>query len=102
MSGNSKSLLSYPDIKEAFDRVIQGGKGVRLTFDDYKARDRWIFRAMSFRVLDRENNKTLYPDPAMTMHGRSVYDPLTVRKEKGTNNLTIEKIESTHYLIEDL
>ena len=74
--------------------------GVAVKFVDVGARDRFMFRCMTFRMLDRENNKTLYPYPASTMHGRSIYDQIQVKKRD--SGLVFVKIKNTRYEIEDL
>ena len=93
-------MLSFPDCKQVFDKAVLSANGVRLRFEDEGARDRFLFRCMTFRTLDRDNNRVLYPDPAATMHGRSVYDQITIRKE-GTN-LKFVKIKSDRYEVEEL
>lgn len=103
MGGNSPSLLSYTDVQAAFDKAIASEKGVILRFDTAQARNRFMFRAFTFRGLDRKNNKVLYPEPAHTMHGRSIYDTLSLAKRdlEGVYRLEIKKI-TQEFEIEEL
>ena len=79
--GASKSILSYNDAREVFERAAGNPNGVRLTFKPgSKARDYFMFRLWEFRKLDRDQNRILYPDPAHTMHGKSFFDTFIIRK----------------------
>ena len=100
MGGNSKSLLAYEDVKEALDRAIASNKGIRLRFSSPQARDRFMFRSYSFRQLDRANNKVIYPEPAHSMHGRSLYETLSLVKGK-ENDILIVQI-AINFEIEEL
>jgi hypothetical protein len=75
---NSQSLLAYPDVKEALDRVLLG-KGLRILFKDHKAAVRFVARCNAFRMLDRKENAKLY-EFTNSMHGRSIYDPLKITR----------------------
>jgi hypothetical protein len=77
---NNKSILAYLDVKDAFDRAL-GGNGIKLTFATDKQAHRFVGRANSFRYLDRKENLKIYPEPAATYHGRSVYDVLCITRE---------------------
>jgi hypothetical protein len=94
----SKSLLSFPDCKDVFDKAILSENGVVMNFEDKAAMTKFMFRCFWFRSLDRDNNKVLYPDPGQTMHGRSVYDQITVRKDG--NKLKFVKIKSDRFVVE--
>jgi hypothetical protein len=79
--GASKSILSYNDAKEVFERAAASPHGVRLTFEQGpKARDFFMYRLWEFRKLDRNQNRILYPDPAHSMHGASFFDTFSVKK----------------------
>lgn len=93
-------MLSFPDCKQAYDRAVLSENGVVVKFEDEGARDRFMFRCMTFRMLDRDHNKILYPDPAMTMHGRSIYDQVSVKRDG--KNLKLVKIKTDRYEIEDI
>src|SRR3974390_1074350 len=85
---NSSSYLAYPDVKDAFQRALQG-RGIKLAFKDERAATRWVFRANSYRVLDRKENKKLY-DEFHSMHGRSPYDTLKIWRDG--KNVILEPI----------
>ena len=100
--GASKSILSYNDAKEVFERAAASSNGVRLEFDGgFRARDNFMYRLWNFRKLDREQNRVLYPDPGHTMHGRSLFDTFSVRKI-GPNAIEIQKIDIGNIKIVDL
>lgn len=103
MGGNSKSLLAYSDVKEVFDRAIASEKGVNLYFGTAKERDRFMFRSLYFRVLDRRNNAILYPEPAHTMHGASIYDTISLLKRHDERGFKIVfEIIKLKYDIEEI
>jgi|SRR5215472_19267646 len=103
MGGNSKSLLAYSDVKEVFDRAIASEKGVNLYFGTTKERDRFMFRALHFRTLDRRNNSILYPEPAHTMHGSSIYDTVSLLKREDERGFKIVfEIIRLKYEMEDI
>ena len=77
---NSTSYLAYPDVKEAFDRAVLG-KGIKLSFKDYRAAVRFVARCNSYRVLDRKENLKLFNEGEL-MYGRSPYDILKVVREE--------------------
>jgi hypothetical protein len=90
--GASKSILSYNDAKEVFERAAANPTGVRLTFEDGpKARDFFMFRLWEFRKLDRDQNRILYPDPVHSMHGKSFFDTFSVKKI-GHDRIEVVKI----------
>lgn len=99
---SSKSIMSYSDAKEVFERAAQNASGVRLVFEQGpKARDFFIFRLWAFRNLDREQNRVLYPDPTHSMHGRSFFDLFSVKK-KGKDTIEIVKVNLDQIKITDL
>jgi len=75
---NSKSLMAYTDVKEILDRAL-ASKGLELSFNTKTATIRWVSRANSFRILDRRNNKKLYPE-AHSLHDCSPYDTLIIKR----------------------
>lgn len=79
--GNSRSLMSYNDVKEILDKALATPKGVELEFPTRPGAIRWLSRANTFRTLDRKNNEKLYPE-GHQMYGCSPYDTLhMLRKE---------------------
>lgn len=73
----SRSILSYPDCREAFERASKSAKGIRLSFQTKGEARRFAQRCHIFRVLDRKDSEKLYM-PDHSMHGHSPYDPLIV------------------------
>lgn len=100
--GASKSILSYTDCKEVFERAAGNPKGLRMRFKQgEKARDFFAFRLWEFRKLDRNQNRVLYPDPTNTMHGKSFFDLFSVKKV-GEDTIEILKINLDDCEIEDI
>lgn len=90
MSGGSKSLLAYEDVKEVFNRALESEKGLLMKHRDEAAAKRFIFRANSYRALCRAENTKVYPEETHPMHGRTVYDTLSLRRVGTT--VRVEKI----------
>jgi hypothetical protein len=98
---NSTSLLAYPDVKEALERALATTKGVRVRFQDGSSAFRFVARCNSFRLLDRKENLKIYLEPAHSLHGRSVYDVLAIRRSED-NFVTIEPVRLEAGVMEDL
>ncbi len=94
------SITSYPDIRAALDKALESAKGVRLRFPDAKAAMTFRGRVHSMRWLDRKENCKIYQetDP---MYGRSVYDPLMVKKVDATT-VAIIKLESVEFDLKEI
>jgi hypothetical protein len=100
--GASKSILSYNDCKEVFERAAANPSGVRLEFEQgIKARDFFMFRLWEFRKLDRAQNRVLYPDPVHSMHGRSFFDTFSVKKV-GRDKIEVLRINLDNIKVTDL
>lgn len=78
---NSSSTMAYPDVKKVFEDALTSSKGVRLMFKDKPSAFRFLSRCNSFRLLDRKENAKIFPEPAHTLHGRSVYDVLVLKQD---------------------
>lgn len=78
MPGNSLSILSYPDVRDAMDRSLDSANGVWIKFESVREARSFISRVNKFRSLDRKENTKIYQDPTHTLHGRSIYDTLRV------------------------
>jgi hypothetical protein len=74
----SQSILSYPDVKEVFERALASQRGVRVALKDLKTAKYFSRRCNQFRSLDRKENLKLYIEPAHSLHGRSIFDTLQV------------------------
>jgi len=95
---NSVSLLSYHDVKELLDKALASPKGLTIELKNVKEAIRWLSRANSFRILDRKNNKALYPE-GHTLHSTSPYDVLYMKRAghlveiKARSNESIRVVE---------
>ena len=78
----SSSILSYPDIRQLMDRALDSEKGVRLKFDTVKSAMMFVWRCNAFRSLDRKENKKIYKEETHSLHGRSIYDTLQVKRRE--------------------
>lgn len=75
----STSRLSYDDAFEFFERALTDPKGVRACFgQDEGAATHYRMRCHVARNIDRQENEKIY-DKGAPLHGRSVYDVLTLR-----------------------
>jgi hypothetical protein len=98
--GNSTSILSYPDIKAVLDRVI-AGENLRVSFDTHGAAVKFVSRCNSFRRLDRKDNFIIYPDPGQTLHGRSIYDAVSVVIDKSDDKaVLVRQMTADAYTLE--
>jgi hypothetical protein len=95
---HSKSLRSYADAKEIFDRALVEG-GVSVTCQSAGQAVNLRARLNHFRTLDRNSMAEIFPanDPR---HGISAYDPFVIRLVN--NTLTVEPRELGGYTIEPL
>ena len=99
----STSRLAYSDCFDLMDKAIADPKGIKIKFS--AGEDAWHFRIRlhTARKIDRQDNKDIY-DQGHPMHGRSVYDQLTMRIRK-TNDfawLRLERIDTREFEIESL
>ena len=76
---NSSSLLAYPDVKAALEQALTSNYGVKVIFKTKAEAHRFLGRCTSFRLLSRKENLKVYPEPAHSLHGRSVYDGLSIK-----------------------
>jgi hypothetical protein len=74
----SQSILSYPDVKEVFERALASQRGVRIPLKDSKTAQYFSRRCNQFRSLDRKENLKIYTEPAHSLHGRSIFDTLQI------------------------
>lgn len=110
----SNSRLAYDDAFEFMERAFEAaekGKILRRKFyekeDTIENRGAAIqFRARihQARVIDRKDNKELYPEKEHPLHGRSKYDILSaqIRLEGDCIFLYMRKISLNNYLIEEV
>lgn len=100
----SSSRLAYSDCYDLMDKAIADPKGIKIKFA--QGEDAWHFRIRlhTARKIDRNDNAVTYPE-THAMHGRSVYDQLTMRIRKGVDGtawLRLERIDAREFEIESL
>jgi hypothetical protein len=99
----STSRLAYSDCFDLMDKAIADPKGIKVRFA--RQEDAWHFRIRlhTARKIDRIDNKEVY-DHGHHMHGRSVYDQLTMRIRKADHGvwLRLERIDARVFEIESL
>lgn len=100
MSGLSKSILAFSDCKEALERAYESQKGAACSFPDNRAAKVFAQRCHQFRKLDRAENAKIYTEPVHSMHGRSVYDTISIRVVDST--VRMEKIAPGYLDIWDI
>jgi hypothetical protein len=85
------------------DKAIADPKGIKIKFS--AGEDAWHFRIRlhTARKIDRNDNRDTY-DQGHAMHGRSVYDQLTMRIRKSGDHawLRLERIDTREFEIESL
>lgn len=99
--GMSKSILAFNDVKEVMERVLNEGKGFKLTFKSDKAAIRWVHRANMFRRLDREENIKRHPETDHPLHGKSEFDTLWLSRQDNAVRVMEIKLEATIEEMED-
>lgn len=98
---NPASILAYPDVKTAFDRVLATPRGIKVTFTTKPQAVRFVARCNYFRMLDRKENLKIYAEmTSHSLYGRSVYDHIEVAL-RGTEVL-IRPIFLEESKVEDL
>lgn len=99
----STSRLAYGDCFDLMDKAIADPKGIKIKFA--KGEDAWHFRIRlhTARKIDRVDNRVLYPE-THAMHGRSPYDPLTMRIRSMADCvwLRLERVDAREFEIESL
>jgi hypothetical protein len=99
----STSRLAYSDCFDLMDKALADPKGIKVKFST--GEDAWHFRIRlhTARKIDRLDNKDIY-EPGQPMHGRSVYDQLTMRIRKSSDHawLRLERIDTREFEIESL
>lgn len=83
MANFSKSVLSYSDVHQAFQKAGELGS-LTLEFDDHKKATVWVGRANAYRVLLRKQAEAK-GRPAV-----SEFDHLMVRRQPKGTVVTIE------------
>ena len=100
----STSITAYENCFEVLGKAMDAKRGIRMTFDTGAEANFFRMRCHQARKLDRERNAKIYTDPEHPMHGRSAYDPLSLRiaYEGDTVYLYVERNTVIPGKIEDL
>lgn len=75
----SDSRLSYPDAQAFLDAVLADSVGARRPFATQGAAYQFRTRCHTYRAICRKDNRKIHPDSQHPLHGRSEYDPITIR-----------------------
>lgn len=97
----SDSILAFPDIKDALERALATENGIKFSLPTAKDAFRFVARCNHYRVLDRRQNRLLYPE-GNTMHGCSIYDRLYIRHQKGAKEVRIEILKPLEIAVEEI
>ncbi len=99
---NSASLLAYPDCKKALENALVSERGIMLTWKTKAEATRFVGRCNAYRRLDRKENQKIYPEPAHTLHGRSVFDVLLITQDVNVVRIIPRKEADLTAIIEEL
>lgn len=95
------SPLAFDDIREIFDRALASAKGVRVKTETPGAAVQLRHRMNAFRSLARRENAKIYPEDN-PMHGRSVYDRLSLRVKKGEAAVEVLVLSAELHEVEEI
>lgn len=76
----NKSPAAFEDCRQVFEQAMATPRGIRLTLASTGAATGLIGRLNTYRKMDRETNKSIYP-PDDPMHGTSDFDRYIIRKQ---------------------
>jgi hypothetical protein len=74
----SNSRLAYDDCEKFLEKALDAERGVRLPYRTSGEAEYFRMRCNQFRAIDRSDNKSVH-EPGALMHGKSVYDELTLK-----------------------
>jgi hypothetical protein len=99
----SNSRFSYSDCYELMDKAIADPKGIRIKFATQEEAWHFRIRLHTARRIDRVDNKDLFPQ-GHPMHGRSAYDPLTMRIRERADGiwLRLERVDARDFEVTSL
>ena len=100
---SSTSRLAYQDCFTLFERANGEPLGIKFKCDDLNYATHFKMRLHMARVIDREDNALAY-DSDHPMHGRSIYDDISVSVKNGDAGtwIIMEKISSRKFEIVSL
>ena len=100
----SNSRFSYSDCFELMDKAMADEKGIRIRFSTKEEAWHFRIRLHTARRIDRTDNMETY-GIGHPMHGKSAYDPLTMRiREMGDGSiwLRLEKVDAREFEVASL
>src|SRR4030095_8327979 len=99
----SNSRFSYSDCYQLMDQAIADAKGIRIKFATQEEAWHFRIRLHTARRIDRTDNMETYP-LGNPMHGRSAYDPLTMRIRERADGLwlQLEKVDAREFEVTSL
>lgn len=99
----SNSRFSYSDCYELMDQAIADPKGIRIKFATQEEAWHFRIRLHTARRIDRTENMDTFP-LGHPMHGRSAYDPLTMRIRTMADGLwlRLEKVDAREFEVSSL
>jgi hypothetical protein len=99
----STSRLAYSDCFDLMDKAIADPKGIKIKFGENEEAWHFRIRLHTARKIDRKENRDIY-DQTHPLHGRSVYDQLTMRIRKVGDHawLRLERIDARVFEVESL
>ena len=99
----STSRLAFDDCFRLFDQALASAKGIKFRVKNRRQAYHYRNRLNHARRLDRRDNLETFIDPTHPMHGRSIYDGLSVVIQfDGGWWLMVEKVESREFNIEPI
>ena len=75
----STSRLAYTDCSKFLDEALDDNQGARIFIGSYGQANYFATRLNTFRRITRDDNRAMYPDPSLPLHGRCEYDTLSIR-----------------------
>ena len=99
----SNSRFSYSDCFQLMDQAIADQKGIRIKFATQEEAWHFRIRLHTARRIDRTDNLDTFP-VGHSMHGRSAYDPLTMRIREMADGiwLRLEKVDAREFEVTSL
>ncbi len=99
----SASRLAFADCFKLFDDAVASEKGIKFRVKNRRHAYHYRNRLNHARRLDRRDNLDTYTDLSHPLHGRSVYDGLTVVMHFDSSWwLMIEKVEGREFDVQPL
>lgn len=86
--------------RDLLDKALLTDKGLQLLYPTVKTATKVRHDMNRARVIDRELNRQVYPNPSDPMHGKSAFDVLVIRLVKNKTHLNPEGEPTATLLIQ--